>query len=256
MKNLSTITSILFAGTFAANATAAQPYLEYYKSEAGEFATRDFFNGALELYGGTYYDAEVRNANGHALELSVETANVYGLTFAGDSSFDNSFFLNGGTLGGNVKLANLKEADINFSSLVSGTNISIENSKLNLYGLTWDISDKNLDGTALVNVTGTNSVVQMVYELTLNFATEAALQSMVSKSLNLISGDVFVRGAFSYLKITVDGNEVSGDYWAEQSADGKTVSIFSSVPEPSAFGLLVGLGALALVASRRRRSRK
>lgn len=254
MKNLFTITSILFAGTLAANAVD-KPRLGYY-TYGGYFTTEVFSGGRLSLYRATHYNAEVLNAKGHALNLSFVGSSVYGLTFVGDSGFDNYFRLENATLGGNVKLANLKSAGISSSSLVSGTNISLENSSLNLYGLTWDISDKNLDGTALVNVTGTGSVVQMMYALTLNFATEAALQSMVSKSLNLISGDASVYGNFDGLKITVAGAEVGGGYWAEQSSDGKTISIFSSVPEPSAFGLLAGLGALALVASRRCRSRK
>ncbi len=254
MKNLFTITSILFAGTLAANAVD-KPRLGYYTYEGGYFTTEVFSGGRLRLYRNTYYNAEVLNAKRRALNLSFAFSNVYGLTFVGDSGFDNYFHLEKATLGGNVKLANLKSAGIS-SSLVSGTNISIDNSSLSLYDLTWDISDKNLDGTALVNVTGTGSAVQMMYALTLNFATEAALQSMVSKSLNLISGDASVYENFDSLKITVAGAEVGGGYWAEQSSDGKTISIFSSVPEPSAFGLLAGLGALALVASLRRRSRK
>ena len=254
MKNLFTITSILFAGTLAANAVDG-PYLEYYESEAGGSTpeTEFFSSGDLTLYDGTYYDAKVQNANGCALSLSFYFSKVYGLTFVGSSGFENKFLLDGSRLGGSVKLANLKTASITASSLVSGTNISLENSKLILENLTWDISAENLNGVALVNLTGTNSSVQMMYVLALNFATEAALQSMVSKSLNLLSGTASVISNFSDLKITVAGIEVGDDYWAKQSSDGKTISIFSSVPEPSMFGLLAGLCALALVGARRRR---
>ena len=65
---------------------------------------------------------------------------------------------------------------------------------------------------------------------------------------------------FDYSKIdaTQDGTFVVavrnvGTTWTYGSASDLTWSGTSAIPEPSAFGLLAGLGALALVASRRRR---
>ncbi len=61
--------------------------------------------------------------------------------------------------------------------------------------------------------------------------------------------------------LTLDSAVASnlGKYTISQSSSEITVTYVSAaslIPEPSAFGLLAGLGALALVASRRRRSRK
>ncbi|MGN0884405.1 MAG: PEP-CTERM sorting domain-containing protein [Candidatus Spyradosoma sp.] len=61
--------------------------------------------------------------------------------------------------------------------------------------------------------------------------------------------------------LTLDSAVASnlGKYTISQSSSAITVTYVSAaslIPEPSAFGLLAGLGALALAASRRRRSRK
>ena len=63
---------------------------------------------------------------------------------------------------------------------------------------------------------------------------------------------------YSAIDATKDGTFVVavrnvGDAWSHGSASDLTWSGTSAIPEPSAFGLLAGLGALALVASRRRR---
>ena len=50
-----------------------------------------------------------------------------------------------------------------------------------------------------------------------------------------------------------------GKYWLSYSADAKSIVlnyVVGTIPEPSAFGLLAGAGALALVAARRRRTKK
>ena len=56
---------------------------------------------------------------------------------------------------------------------------------------------------------------------------------------------------------TGGGNDKNGSvFWTNGGANSVTditLSVAAAIPEPSAFGLLAGLGALALVASRRRR---
>ena len=63
---------------------------------------------------------------------------------------------------------------------------------------------------------------------------------------------------YSAIDATKDGTFVVavrnvGSSWTYVGANDLTWSGTSAIPEPSAFGLLAGLGALALVASRRRR---
>ena len=63
---------------------------------------------------------------------------------------------------------------------------------------------------------------------------------------------------YSAIDATKDGTFVVavrnvGTTWTYGSAEALTWSGTAAIPEPSAFGLLAGLGALALVASRRRR---
>ena len=58
---------------------------------------------------------------------------------------------------------------------------------------------------------------------------------------------------FSKLVISTDGGHQGPSY---ATLSDLTIKANSPVPEPSAFGLLAGMGALALVASRRRRTKK
>ena len=72
------------------------------------------------------------------------------------------------------------------------------------------------------------------------------------------AGEQSLRLDYSAIDATKDGTFVVavrnvGSEWTYVGANDLTWSGTSAIPEPSAFGLLAGLGALALVASRRRR---
>ena len=82
--------------------------------------------------------------------------------------------------------------------------------------------------------------------------------SMNNGSSIPVSLDLSVDDSDSYVAYGLIFNSVDTSTLGEKAGLAATISAIkvSTIPEPSAFGLLAGLGALALVASRRRRSRK
>ena len=77
-------------------------------------------------------------------------------------------------------------------------------------------------------------------------------ENAVDISLSLRDQGLLPKGDGTYSNKTLDGWVTSPD-WVKQFMPKLSIVTSSSIPEPSAFGLLAGLGALALVASRRRR---
>ena len=73
-----------------------------------------------------------------------------------------------------------------------------------------------------------------------------------------VSFDLSVDDSDSYVAYGLIFNSVDTSTLGSAAGLAATISSIkvSTIPEPSAFGLLAGLGALALVAARRRRSRK
>lgn len=71
-------------------------------------------------------------------------------------------------------------------------------------------------------------------------------ENAVGISLSLLEQSGLPKGDGTYSNKTLNG-------WVGQHMPKLSIVTSSSIPEPSAFGLLAGLGALALVASRRRR---
>lgn len=77
-------------------------------------------------------------------------------------------------------------------------------------------------------------------------------ENAVDISLSLREQGTLPKGDGTYSNKTLNGWVTSSD-WVKQYMPKLSIVTSSSIPEPSAFGMLAGLGALALVASRRRR---
>ena len=138
---------------------------------------------------------------------------------------------------------------LEFNDMSSGTGV-----------LVWDLSANDVanQNVLISGKEGTNDEKATVIfsknvTIVLNFESNAALDAVVN---NNASFQLFGEG--------VKATGLSNASWTVQVAGketGRTLSVnedgvVTVVPEPSAFGLLAGLGALALVASRRRRTKR
>ncbi|MGN0861569.1 MAG: beta strand repeat-containing protein, partial [Candidatus Spyradosoma sp.] len=87
-------------------------------------------------------------------------------------------------------------------------------------------------------------------------ATETFALDLITTSALQYNGEGFASDCTSLLGNAVELKGWTQTGWAESLAyDGTTLSLTMTIPEPSAFGLLAGAGALALVAARRRRTK-
>lgn len=125
---------------------------------------------------------------------------------------------------------------------------------------TWNTNYKYFEsGIAVTNEPGTLSVVftlgssgtQIWKDADRNFYTNTSLKGELGTVKAIKFGDGVLDALNNLIGWDVDGY---GNKVTVASAFRSTESLISSIPEPSAFGLLAGLGALCLVGTRRRRS--
>ena len=112
------------------------------------------------------------------------------------------------------------------------------------------------DGETLVLSSGVTYYVAFV--TTDNLSAAQSLTSFSSSTLGSLHlyADTSVAGGLATTGSFVDssGSATATNYSAVVAAT--LTEVEATIPEPSAFGILAGFGALALAASRRRRSRK
>ena len=194
------------------------------------------------------------NINSNA-PIQINVSINSGVTFKGFTFnvVDKGYFYAGAgsVLGGNIVFSNVPTSYI-YSKLSSGTHFSIDsNSSAYFRPNIWDIenamdlSKSLIEGAGRVGMSSDDT-------FTLNFLSAELLKeqtiSLVSAGMEVVTG----YSRFGDIAITVDGQTVE-DWFATQSADGRTISISRAVPEPSMFGLLAGTLALVLAGTHRRR---
>ena len=181
--------------------------------------------------------------NAGSADYNMDKTGLGTLTLSGANEFSR------GTL--SITAGTLVAA--NTSALGSGT-VSVAN------GAKLQISVENVDAGTINLASGATLVVDL--------ADFADVLSVDNEMLTILTGTTLTFGDVSaasdtltteqlgYLSVTDSSGAFSKYVNKEWSYSDGTLSLTLTIPEPSAFGLLAGVGALALVASRRRRSRR
>ena len=235
MKHIITIGALLAAGTALANAEGVKKI--DFTNASDTVSLTDFEGNSVTVVG--LLDVE-----------KLKTAMIAGA----DLQKIHLFELSGSTAGGNIGVT---------------TNYSSESNKIKtsgLYGIAGDAENRNIgmnigtlhseessfwEGVTLASLALTTSSVG-------DFGTTAVLSLLQNGTAKTFGGTVDGRLRYKdqvFKTLAIDTSRVLSGY-VQNSQVGveelKRLSV-AAIPEPSAFGLLAGAGALALVAARRRR---
>ncbi|MGN0861429.1 MAG: PEP-CTERM sorting domain-containing protein [Candidatus Spyradosoma sp.] len=248
MKKLITITSLLIAGTALANATDYD-YSVLALPDVGTQATQKGSGVGIDTYDGISEAELIRLAKYDVAESGVS---IYGGANTGYTSTGS--IANWGTTGDcTISSGNITSGytiDMYGRSGMSGewfaAVFSVSNADLSAAKLTATLPTFNGNDFTLGIVGYSTASGSVVSYITQDFTASASEVSLVLEGLD---------STVDRLAFIVDGP--SGGATTRYQVTNLSFSTgVISVPEPSAFGLLAGAGALALVAARRRRQKK
>ena len=264
MKNLITITSLLAAGTLCASAETIEIDAFGYTELGGSEANKKTSSGSWTVNQLLTGRTQLEDLVGTSVDLSGYRTSRGNSEWAyGDSTTSVSF--------SNLSSALAADADGSLSLIAFDMGLHDNNSgsiQVPLFA-SWSLNlirdgeDAKLQFVVADRSTVTSSAINLTDELT-KISLDITIPYITSDSNANIATDT--GASFS---VALDGGVVSGLTGSFNPAanSGNTGSLtrlwlgdsgvtIGVVPEPSAFGLLAGLGALALVAARRRRQKK
>lgn len=216
------------------------------------------FNVSIGTWGveGTVDGMSVNNSSSsNAVNITLRNGTLSGKIDTSGSTGEVNIDLQMGytsTENGGVSLTTRIAAGTSFV-LSSNTTLEFNDMSSGTGVLVWNLSaDDVANQNVLISGSGTVAFSENV-TIVLNFESEAALDAVVDNnaSFQLFGDGVTATGlSNASWKVQVAGEETGSTLSVNENG------VATVVPEPSAFGLLAGLGALALVASRRRRTKR
>jgi len=231
MKHLIAITSLLAAGTALANAdivnfnlTRADTTVSFEELVASDIIELSYIDWTTDTSG-----------NKNLGKFQTPTNLAYKNTFSPDAQLVAS------TTG---------SWTMNFSIKNTGTEaITLNSFTFNVYEINSGGSDKSASASVAASMDGCASVRALGEK-----GSTAGIQGN-TVAMKLIFNEALKLDAGASKTLAFSLGSVQADFNTYAGITGGSVD-FSVIPEPSAFGLLAGAGALVLVAARRRRRAK
>ena len=270
MKNIIAITSLLVAGTALANAET---------TVHGTTFNKEFSEGVgLHLQNITLSESKIAllgptsgtKTSAYADKYTTSILGLYlddgvGVKFNHSSDVTVTYLYIGDGI--QMKVSESNDAgQINWTNPPQGSSGIFKLSSTS--GAWLDINSNYANNISLANMSSGSVYLNTYGALTTSLAGTNTVyaSALLDESAITSAGSAY---SFDEITNTVTRTLLSGNYtdWAgtvsvsgvsdyQVLKDSTGLKISYVIPEPSAFGLLAGLGALALVASRRRRSRK